>query len=115
MEFKILFSFLVLAMNPFLGHSQIKNFKEKFELPSEIKETSGLLLIDGKIITHNDRGDAANLYEIDSLSGNLLRTIRITNATNEDWEDLAEDENHIYIGDFGNNDGNRTNLRIYKI
>lgn len=115
MEFKILFFLLVFAMNPFLGQSQIKNFKEKFELPSEVKESSGLLLIDGKIITHNDRGDAANLYEIDSLSGNLLRTIRITNATNEDWEDLAEDENHIYIGDFGNNDGNRTNLRIYKI
>lgn len=115
MKFKVILSFLVFTLNPFLGQTQIKNFKEKFELPSEVKETSGLLLIDGKIITHNDKGDAANLYEIDSLSGNLLRTIRISNATNEDWEDLAEDEDHIYIGDFGNNDGNRTNLRIYKI
>ncbi len=73
------------------------------------------MCIKGKIIRHNDRGDAANLYDIDGLSCNLLRIILITNATNEDWEDLAEDEDHIYIGDFGNNDGNTTNLRIYKI
>ena len=73
------------------------------------------MCINGKIIKHNDRGDAANLYDIDGLSCSLLRIILITNATNEDWEDLAEDEDHIYIGDFGNNDGNTTNLRIYKI
>lgn len=95
--------------------SQIDNFKEKFELPSKVNETSGLLFLDGKIITHNDSGDAANLYEIDSLSGNLLRTINIDNATNVDWEDITEDESHIYIGDIGNNNGTRTDLKIYKI
>ncbi|TXD54341.1 MULTISPECIES: T9SS type A sorting domain-containing protein [unclassified Polaribacter] len=110
-----IFCCIIFTFSPFLGQSQIKDFKEKFELPSAVKETSGLLMINGKIITHNDKGDAANLYEIDSLTGKLLRTIQITNATNEDWEDLAEDEEHIYIGDFGNNNGNRTNLRIYKI
>ncbi len=95
--------------------SQIDNFKEKFELPSKVDETSGLLFFNSKIITHNDSGDSANLYEIDSLTGNLLRTISITNATNIDWEDITEDKNHIYIGDFGNNNGTRTDLTIYKI
>lgn len=111
-------SFLILLfvfLNTFFTQSQIIDFKDKFELPTEVKETSGLLFLDGKIITHNDSGDAANLYEIDSLSGNLLRTININNATNIDWEDLAEDENHIYIGDIGNNNGNRTDLKIYRI
>ena len=106
---------LLLFLNSFLGQSQITSFREKFELPEVVKETSGLLFIDGKIITHNDSGDDANLYELDSLSGNLQRTINITNVTNIDWEDITEDENHLYIGDFGNNNGNRTNLRIYKI
>ena len=106
---------LLLFLNSFLGQSQITSFREKFELPEVVKETSGLLFIDGKIITHNDSGDDANLYELDSLSGNLQRTINITNATNIDWEDITKDENHLYIGDFGNNNGNRTNLRIYKI
>lgn len=96
-------------------HCQVSNFKDKFELPDQVKETSGLLFFKGKIITHNDSGDSANLYELDSLNGNLLRTINITNATNVDWEDIAEDNTHIYIGDFGNNNGNRTDLKIYKI
>lgn len=115
MKYKSLIVTLYLFLNCFLGQSQIGNFKEKFELPTEVKETSGLLFLDGKIITHNDSGDTANLYEIDSLSGNLLRTININNATNVDWEDITEDENNIYIGDIGNNNGTRTDLKIYKI
>jgi hypothetical protein len=113
--FKSSFLFLLIFLKSFLGHSQISDFKEKFELPSAVEETSGLLFLDGKIITNNDGGDAANLYEIDSLTGNLLRTININNATNVDWEDLADDETYIYIGDFGNNNGTRTDLKIYKI
>lgn len=115
MKSKSLIIILFLFLNSYLGQSQVESFKEKFELPTEIKETSGLLFLNGKIITHNDSGDSANLYEIDSLSGNLLRTININNATNVDWEDVTEDENHIYIGDIGNNNGTRTDLKIYKI
>lgn len=95
--------------------SQITNFKEKFTLPNVVNETSGLLFFDGKIITHNDSGGEPNLYEIDTLSGNLLRTIVINNATNIDWEAITEDENHIYIADIGNNNGDRQDLSIYKI
>jgi hypothetical protein len=39
------------------------------------KETSDLLFLDGKIITHNDSGEPANLYEIDSLSITMIRTV----------------------------------------
>ena len=104
-----------LFLNPQWIQSQISNFREKFVLPTEVKENSGLLFFDDKIITHNDSGDAANLYEIDSLTGNLLRTVLISNATHIDWEDIGEDENNIYIADIGNNNGNRTDLKIYKI
>ncbi len=84
-------------------------------LDEQIDETSALLNIDGSIFTLNDSGDEANLYQVDTISGNVLRTIHITNATNHDWEDLTQDDEYIYIGDFGNNDGDRTNLGIYKI
>jgi hypothetical protein len=77
-----------------------------------VKKTSGLLFLDGKIITHNDSGDAANLYEIDSLSGAILRTISISNATNIDLEGLAENDTHLFIADIGNNNGNREDLKI---
>jgi hypothetical protein len=46
----------------------------------------------------------------------IQRTVFVKNATNVDWEDIAADNSFIYIGDFGNNaNGNRTDLRIYKI
>ena len=109
------FLFLLILLNSFLGQSQISDFKEKFELPTIVEETSGLLFLDGKIVTHNDSGDTSNLYEIDSLTGNLLRTININNVSNVDWEDLADDETYIYVGDFGNNNGTRTDLKIHRI
>ena len=109
------FLFLLISLNSFLGQSQISDFKEKFELPTIVEETSGLLFLDGKIVTHNDSGDTSNLYEIDSLTGNLLRTININNVSNVDWEDLADDETYIYVGDFGNNNGTRTDLKIHRI
>jgi hypothetical protein len=115
MKLKIFLLAALFSFNYLCTQNQINNFKEKFELPIEVKETSGLLFLDGKIITHNDSGDAPNLYEIDSVSGALLRTVTISNATNIDWEDLAENDTHIFIADIGNNNGNRSDLKIYKI
>ncbi|HNR18365.1 MAG: T9SS type A sorting domain-containing protein [Bacteroidetes bacterium] len=45
--------------------------------------------------------------------GNLLRALYITNAVNTDWEEVCKDDNgDFYIGDFGNNLNNRTDLKI---
>ena len=109
----ILFLFIFALSNAVKG--QVSNFIEKFELPNNLNESSGLLFLNDKILTHNDSGDSPNLYELDKNSGTILRTISITNATHIDWEDITQDETYIYIGDFGNNNGNRTNLKVYKI
>ena len=37
------------------------------------------------------------------------------NATNVDWEDLARDDNYLYIGDIGNNQNKRKDLCVYKV
>ena len=84
-------------------------------LPELIPESSGLLFYKGKLITHNDSGNAAELYVLDTTSLEVTRTVKILNATNVDWEDLAQDEEFIYIGDIGNNRGGRQDLAIYKI
>jgi len=84
-------------------------------LDQAVKETSGLIFFDGKLVTHNDSGDSPNLYEIDTINGNVTRTVTVSNATNVDWEDITQDDNFIYVGDFGNNNGTRTNLAIYVI
>ncbi len=81
----------------------------------DIAETSGLVFFDNRLITHNDSGGMNALYEINTGTGNISRTVTIQNATNVDWEDICTDNDYIYIGDFGNNNGNRTNLKIYKV
>ena len=80
-----------------------------------VKESSGLVFLNDKLITHNDSGGANSLYQLDTLNGSISKTTTIKNSTNKDWEDIAVDSQYIYIGDFGNNNGNRKDLLIYKI
>ncbi len=86
-----------------------------FKLPSELSEISGLEKIsDSLLIAINDGGNEPLLFILD-LSGNITRKIRVSNATNIDWEALAIDEKYVYIGDFGNNLNERKDLCIYQI
>jgi len=86
-----------------------------YDLPEELSETSGIILYDSLIWTFNDSGDEARIYGLDLTSGTILKTIEITSGKNKDWEDIAQNQEFIYIGDFGNNDGSRKDLRIYMI
>lgn len=88
---------------------------ESHPLPIEVQETSGLILFEDCMITHNDSGDGPTLYEIDPLTALITRRVHIANAESSDWEDICKDEEFIYIGDFGNNAGIRTDLKIYRI
>ena len=107
----LLIPFLVFTS----GYAQEITVSEQFDLPNTVLETSGLLYFNNRLITHNDSGTAAELYEIDETNGSIVRTVTVTNATNVDWEDIAQDDTYIYVGDIGNNGGDRTNLRIYRI
>lgn len=83
-------------------------------LPTEVEETSGLFRGGNYLYTHNDNTDV-NLYALDSITGQIMQIIPLTGAANIDWEDATQDENYIYVGDFGNNsNGNRTNLKIIR-
>lgn len=78
-------------------------------------ESSGIVLSDGFIYTHNDSGNPSVFYKVNPTDGTLVQSISITNYGNKDWEDITADNDFIYIGDFGNNDGIRTDLRVLKI
>ena len=84
-------------------------------LDETVSETSGIVYLNGRLITHNDSGGNSALYEIDSITGAVTRTVTIEDASNVDWEDICVDDTYIYIADIGNNNGTRTDLRIYKI
>lgn len=84
-------------------------------LHKKINETSGLIFFDSDAWTFNDSGGKPELYRVNPSTGKISQKVVVENATNKDWEDIAQDEEFIYIGDMGNNAGNRKNLKIYKI
>lgn len=99
----------------FNAMAQITDVEEKFDLPIILSESSGAIFFNDKLISHNDSGNENQLYELDTISGLITRTVTVTNATNVDWEDIAQDDTSIYIADIGNNNGDRTDLKIYKV
>lgn len=83
-------------------------------LADKLHETSGLIFYGDFWLTHND--DTENwLYALNETTFEIEKQVVLPNTKNIDWETLAQDSLHIYIGDFGNNFGNRTDLCIYKI
>lgn len=87
----------------------------KTPLATTLNETSGLVMANGTLWTHNDSEGAPKIYQIDTLSGQILRTVTLGGVTAVDWEDIAFDGTNLYVGDFGNNaNGNRNDLIIYK-
>ncbi len=84
-------------------------------LPTSLNETSGLVMVDGEWWTHLDSGNPNALYSISTSDGSITRQVTVSNAPNTDWEDITTDGEWLYIGDFGNNSGSRTNLRIFRV
>lgn len=88
---------------------------EHWLLPRVLDETSGLIFWNRKIWTHNDDSDTT-LYKLNSDDKENYKTQSLESTTNKDWEEISQDKNYIYVGDFGNNaDGNRTDLKILRI
>lgn len=85
------------------------------KLSNKVKETSGLIFFRGSIWTINDSGGKPQIYRLNNKTGEIVQVISMNNAHNVDFEDLTQDDDYIYIGDFGNNFGNRKDLSIYKI
>jgi len=89
--------------------------EQRYKLPSQLDEISGLEIInDSLFLAINDSGNKPLLFILNS-DAKIVKTVKINGAENNDWEDLAVDEEHIYIGDFGNNLNKRKELIIYKV
>lgn len=106
--------FLMIGLKHAVAQTLI--VQELCELPIEIIETSGLENgPNAWFWTHNDSGNPAQLFAIDS-TGVIHRTVEVSGDANIDWEEVAKDDaGNLYIGNFGNNSLNRTDLRIAKI
>jgi len=107
----ILLALLTIAI-PFIGASQ---FSSSVQVPEELKEISGLeMLGDSLFVAINDGGHDPLIFIL-GMDGRLIKKVKVKNAENNDWEDLATDGQHLYIGDIGNNNNTRKKLCILKV
>ena len=91
----------------------------KIVLPKIINETSGLEFYNNNFITHNDSGGEPSLYVFNEM-GEVIETIGLNKnpdfeIENNDWEDITNDNEYLFVADTGNNFGNRDNLNIIRI
>ena len=107
---KIILLIIVLISSNCFSQKVQKDFK----LSKILDETSGLEIVDDLFITQNDSGNDPVIYYID-FKGKIVNQRKITGFENNDWEDLAVDDQFIYIADMGNNYDTRKNLSIIKI
>ncbi|MGI9525621.1 MAG: hypothetical protein ACR2MS_00760 [Weeksellaceae bacterium] len=82
-------------------------------IPSQLDEISGLQYQDGVYYGFNDSGGDPSIYTFTAENLAELKTIALEDAQNIDWEDIAMSDSLIFIGDFGNNIGNRKDQTIY--
>ncbi|MBG6187306.1 T9SS C-terminal target domain-containing protein [Flavobacterium sp. CAN_S2] len=88
--------------------------KYSVKLNALLKETSSLLQSDSLLWTSNDNSETV-LYGMNA-KGVIQNKIQLKNVTNTDWEEISQDSDYFYIGDFGNNlTGNRKDLQILRI
>lgn len=85
-------------------------------LPAMLDNTSTLFFWQGALWTANDHGGLA-LYELDTLTATVVRRLPAAAANPfVDMEEVAQDEDYFYFGDFGNNHEHlRDDLRVLRV
>ena len=81
----------------------------------EIVESSGLVVIDGSVVTVNDSGDSARIFVVDPATGRTTRTVT-WGAEVDDVEALAPGpDGSVLVGDIGDNAGGRDTIRVWQV
>lgn len=107
-------NFLNLSAQMKIDTLDIENYQIKtLEISEKLKEISSLEIIDGHYWGQNDSGGKPELYKINPETGKIIQTVKITNAENRDWEELAVSDQYFFIGEFGNNNGKRKDLAVF--
>jgi hypothetical protein len=97
------------------SHAQSLEVSKISKLPAGLDECSGMAFIAPNAIAMiNDSGNAPELFICDTL-GELILQVQLIGLANRDWESLAFADGLLYIGDFGNNNNARKNLKIWVV
>ena len=63
---------------------------------------------------HNDSGDSARIFAM-TIGGRRLGTYILAGASARDYEDIAIDDDYLYVGDIGDNAEARSSVTIYRV
>ncbi len=89
-----------------------------WELTDTLSEISGIcnafpVIGSNWLLGIQDGGNSSDIVVFDWV--NRRSFVVATGLHNRDWEAIIRDDERVYIGDFGNNRGNRRDLKIYRI
>jgi len=84
------------------------------DFPDELQENSGLIFYNGHLYSINDGGNSTDFQELDT-QGTIVRSINVSETQNIDWEAISQNDSTVFLGDFGNNGGNRHDLSVYRV
>jgi len=87
---------------------------KKGMFPQQLYESSGLIFTPQGLFSLSD-DKRPEFHRVDTTGAEILQTIVVRDITFEDKEAISFDGDFLYIGDFGNNDGDRDDLKIVKI
>lgn len=114
-------SFLLTVFSSRLGDRVFGSRQSVGEITAEaIDEASGLICginNKGYFWTHNDSGDKARIFLLDSLA-KLKATYYLKGIEARDWEDIAvmreNGKNYLLVGDIGDNLGRHHTINIHR-
>ncbi len=112
-DLKLIRLFVVVIFGFAYQNSYSQKLTEDISLSKKIDESSGLEIVDGQFITHNDSGGDPKLYYLDK-KGKIVFERTLDGVKNNDWEDITKDDQFIYVANMGNNFDTRKNLSIVK-
>jgi hypothetical protein len=90
---------------------------------SALDQASGLVasrVNPGVLWTHNDAGDSARIFAIDT-QGNRLGTYTLSGGSHVDYEDIGTgpgpvtNVQYLFVGDIGDNNASRSKIVIYQV
>ncbi|HEA81264.1 MAG TPA: hypothetical protein ENI01_12460, partial [Maribacter sp.] len=112
---KIVFT-SILLISTLISCTNYGQLKVITDLPGSLDENSGLVTYgDSTVWVVEDGGNKDEIYQV-SLKGKIIKSLKVKNGGNHDWEDLTKDiSGNLYIADIGNNENDRKNLIIYKL
>lgn len=89
----------------------------------QLTESSGVSAsgrTDDIVFTHNDSGDGARVFAVDTRTGATVGTVEVEGARADDWEDMArgltdDRKPALFLADIGDNFRRRPAVVVYEI